>query len=914
MFLSAKFILRSDIATIADGPSMDRRRVQSSKLTVMLMACCASALMAITATSAVAATKPAQIFVRFRILDPPGDKVKESTVGNLGLEPPGSKLKITTGGYTHVKDWHLPRESLDVAVGEWSRWLDLRQWPLHGRMNRSGGVAEWPAMKLMLSRLGKKPEPIGHCELEVQLADQPDPQHVVISFKEQGAAGAVTFLLPHPLREKQSEFETASQMAARHLAWAKAATGGHARTLQNFDVITSVWGERDPVLAEQAIETLKLLGFNVVSGVPVSVSRAVSMRTYAGMGGLTADPEQIVEAWQKRQALQSAKVLSTEDGRWTRDHTAHYVIGDEIQTLNFIPPPINKKLPAAVEARRAKIGVDPGKLNGWFREYLRRHGETDGSLGKPLAGVEYPAKAMYEKTLPRDADLPTRKIAYYAGKFGQWWSAKQLRQLTDLVKQARSGPLPTKTETLPADHPFFGSAGPPRLGMGYRGLDFFELGAQQAVDILSAEDWLGLNHMYGPGYTWTGAPAFGYLSGIYRSGIGDGNVALRALITPSDDGYLRLKAYTALGQGAKSFFFWTFGPTCIGTENYWSDLRSEYDGIARLTAALEKAEKILYPARPVRDPVAILYSVSHDLWHTDDPASFVENRLTWTALRHLSIQPDFLREEDLEAGRLAGYKVLYITGQCLTRKAAQQVDDWIRQGGVAYLTAGACTRDEFYEPYLPAFAATVWPADAALGLVSESGHHFNERGDLPTIQPLTHAKVTLDGRSLPMPVIGVRLNLKEGIAPAALWASFEDGKPAAARVGHGKGTVIGIGFLPGLAYSPFTVGQKTLDETWPQGPLSVIAKPLSCLSESRTLAVSQPVVEASLLTGTAGSAIVLVNHTYKSIANLRIGLASIHRFSEAVSTEGVKVTVTRTASGAELNLPLDWTDIILLSK
>ena len=125
---------------------------------------------------------------------------------------------------------------------------------------------------------------------------------------------------------------------------------------------------------------------------------------------------------------------------------------------------------------------------------------------------------------------------------------------------------------------------------------------------------------------------------------------MRGLITPSDDGYLRLKAYTALGQGAKSFFFWTFGPTYIGTENYWSDLRSEYDGIAKFARALEKSEKVLYPAKPVRDPVAMLYPVSHDLWYTDDPASFVENRLTWTALRHLGVQPDFLREEDVRSG------------------------------------------------------------------------------------------------------------------------------------------------------------------------------------------------------------------------------------------------------------------------
>ena len=120
---------------------------------------------------------------------------------------------------------------------------------------------------------------------------------------------------------------------------------------------------------------------------------------------------------------------------------------------------------------------------------------------------------MYEKTLPRQADLATRKIAYYAAKFGQWWSVRQLRQTSDLIHRTFAGlPSPMKTETLPSDHSFFNAWGPPHMGMGYRGLDLFDIGEQQAVDVLSAEDWLGLNHMYGPGATWTGAAAFGYFS------------------------------------------------------------------------------------------------------------------------------------------------------------------------------------------------------------------------------------------------------------------------------------------------------------------------------------------------------------------------------------------------------------------
>lgn len=832
-----------------------------------------------------ASAQAADVFLRCRVMD-----------------PPGQEFKVSVGGFIHVANWYLPTETVEVAGGEWSRWIDLTQWPLHGRLDRAGGVAEWPALKLSLAR-SDEGRPIRGCAFEVQLADRPDEGSAVISFTEKSGSESIAFLLPHPLREKKDEFETGSQMTARHLAWAKEASGGDAPRLRQFDLITAIWGHYDPVLARQAVETLQLLGFNVLSGVPISVLREAGLRTYTATWHLVADPEESVISWQQGEGARIAQALETEEGRWTYEHTAHYVIADEIQTMDF-------------------RNVDKAKLNQWFRDYLERQGETSDSLGQPLDRIEYPAEAMYEKALPRAAPLPTRKVMYYAAKFGQWWSVKQLRQTTDLVKGSFARlPSGMKTETLPSDHGFFNAWGPPYMGMGYRSLDFFEIGAQEAVDILSAEDWLGLNHMYGPAYTWTGAPAFGYLSAIYRSGIGDRKVALRGLITPSDDGYLRLKAYTALGQGAKSFFFWTFGPTYIGTENYWSDLRSEYDGIAKLSRALEKAEPILYPAQPVRDRVAILYSVSHDLWHTDDPASFVENRLTWTALRHLSVQPDFLREEDVEAGRLQDYQVLYVTGQCLTRRASAAIDAWVKAGGVVYLSAGAATRDEFFEPYTPSFAASVWPPDEEVGLVvrraahrfiKETGHRYNERVDLPTIPPLTTVQVTLNKKSFNLPVIGCRLNLREDLDPASRFAVFEDGRPAGARVKYGQGTVIAVGFLPGLAYSPFTPAQTTLDEVWPEGPRALLELPLAGLK--RVVTPSQPVVEASLLTGPEGSALILVNYTYQPIPALKIQLSSQLPGRQAVSTEGVKVEIRQTPTGVELTLPLEWTDIVLLPK
>jgi hypothetical protein len=68
----------------------------------------------------------------------------------------------------------------------------------------------------------------------VQLADAPAEEAVVVDFVESSGSATIAFLLVFPLREKKAEFETGAQMTARHLAWAREASGGTAP-----DVLTS---------------------------------------------------------------------------------------------------------------------------------------------------------------------------------------------------------------------------------------------------------------------------------------------------------------------------------------------------------------------------------------------------------------------------------------------------------------------------------------------------------------------------------------------------------------------------------------------------------------------------------------------------------------------------------------------------
>jgi hypothetical protein len=809
------------------------------------------------------------------------------------VQPTENKFKVIIGGFRHKggttwSDWVLKNTTVDAESGIWTNWIDLTDYNWHEKLNRAGGIAEFPSLKLTAHPFNSA-KPLGNYIYEVQLADAPDEKNALISFTEKSESNIVGFLAPYPLRENFKEFETGSQMIARHYQWAMEATKGKPIKLKKFDAITQFWGQYDPALERQDIATLKQLGFSAIGNVNPTLARINGIKTYGNTWLYRPDPEYVSVNW--KNAVNGLD-LKSEDGKWKYETMPHWVISDEVSGIDL-----------------DSNSLSPEKPQKWFRDYLRGKGLTDKDLGKPIDQIEYPAKAMYEPTLPHNAPLETRKIMYHAGKFGQWWSARQLRQINDLIKQTFPK---TQTEILLPSHGFLGNAWYAyNIGYSYRMLDIFEVAKQQSVTQFSTEDWIGLNRMYWSEYTWTGGQTFAYLNALTRSAIGENPIMMRGLLTVSDEKYLRLKAFSSLGQGTKSFFYWTYGPTYVGTENYWSDLRGMYDGIAKVHRDLEKAEDILHPAKTVTDAVAILYAVSHDLWHTNNQAAFVEKRLLWHALRHLQIQPNFVREEEVEEGNLKNYKVLYITDRCLTRKASEAIDKWVKAGGVLYLAAGAATRDEFYEPFTPPFAEEVWGKNAAQNLVNEQ-HQFNERTDLPKIKPLTTVSVNLNQQKFDLPVIGSRLNLLEN---GKKFATFADGKTAGTMTNYGNGKIIAVGFMPMLAYGQLAnFKPSTLEEKWTPEPRAIIKFPLDEAEIVPVIETNVPVVETSFLQGNEGSVIVLANYTYQPIKDLTIDLQISKPFKKAVSIEGKKVKVQKINGKVRVQLPLEWTDMILLKN
>jgi hypothetical protein len=289
----------------------------------------------------------------------------------------------------------------------------------------------------------------------------------------------------------------------------------------------------------------------------------------------------------------------------------------------------------------------------------------------------------------------------------------------------------------------------------------------------------------------------------------------------------------------------------------------------------------------------------------------VEKRLLWHALRHAGVQPDFLDEEQVAAGDLLKkYKVLYVTDWCVSREASAAIEEWVKAGGVLCLSAGAATRDQFFEPFTPPFAREVWPDNAAAALVDER-RPYNERFDLPKLPPITKAKLAAAYGGAVLPVLGCRMPLRAGEGQRL--ATFADGSPAGVVMPYGRGKVFAFGFMPMLAYGQLAdFKPTTLEEKWPAAPRDLVIAPIKVAGVRPVAVADRPVVETSLLTGQAGSALVLANYTYQPIRSLTVDVKLPGRVARAVSTEGSQVQLEQTAQGVRLKLPLDCTDIVVL--
>lgn len=851
-------------------------------------------LLCLLASSASVAGAEKGAFARFRL-----------------VEPADQPFYVQLTAYMHVTPWTLPptvfpaeahrHANRRVAAGEPTEWFDVKAYlgdKLHGRMNRSGGVAEFPNISVTFVASPDKPVR----KVIIELATAAVERAIVKRFEESLgplSGGRTSFLVSPDLAADADSLESLSQMQARHLTWAREASGGKRVSPRHHLLQTSFYGP-----TPEAGDVVSLLGFNVVGNQSDQIQArhpelAVPGHTHEVAFGPAATRDE-VHAIIRRQAkrnqhLQAGSVIGLAD-----EICARPVIGDNAQAL------------AHFHEWLAERKIDPRQLGV---KTLRE-----------VVPIEGPAVLAEREAVNAAA---ARRVFYFTSRFRQEAGTERVRWHTEAVH--RYMPPGLIASTLVADHPFFGGTG---LGMGLRtsnttwggyhlALDWFDLARNRAVDMIGVEDWMGLQFMYGPNFTWEGFQLMGFQSAMVRSG-GQGRTPSMAWITPSDETNFRLKAGSALCQGSKHFFFWTYGPTCFSTENYWSDLRGAYDGVATLARQLAAAEHITAPGQMRRTRVALLYSISSDLWQPFDYVHMLERRGLYFALVHHQYLVDMVTEEDIAAGRLAAYDVLYTADPCLTSVAAAAIGKWVRDGGWLFGTCAAGSRNEFNEP-VPGLAE-VFGIEPGITTEVQPGN-YSIRARWNALQPMDTVEVEA-GVLGPEPSTFDLFGVKVGFRPAAgstAAAILRDAEsPVAVANSFGKGKAFYFGGAFGVSYiRAANFVANALKEKWPATHRDLLAAFAAGRGALPLVELSSPVVETGLYDARPGTALVLANFTYEDIAALVVGVPITRAITSVRSVqtgplafELEEATAARRATGhsfvARFTIKLGLSDIVLL--
>ena len=836
------------------------------------------------------ATADDGVFVRFRL-----------------LEPKDSGYYVRLGGYIHKSPWYLPKAVIpdgadkDLAkrleAGQFTPWFDLAEHAgdrLHERLNRAGGVAEFPNVTADFV-----------CDLAVeqrtviiQLATSNSEDRIVREWNESFSGSLTSFLVSPHLARDASHLETAAEMTARRLDWARAATGGERQSPKELIVQTSFWSPQRTELNLREAEVLHLLGFNVVGNQRTEVRQQFDFHSPGHTHGVKFGPaatREEIDALMENHAQRHAEPLV--DG-------VPFGFTDEVVC-------------------RPPIGDDPQALTH-FHRWLATQAISPKVLGvKKLENV-VPIESPEVLKLQEKEDGPAaRRAFYYTSRFRQHAATERIRWHTEAFhKHSSSGAL---TSTLVADHPYFAGSG---LGMGMTpnaawgnyplSCDWFDLGRRRAVDLIGIEDWMGLQYMYGPNSTWEGFQLMGFQASIFRSA-SRASLPIIAWVTPSDETNLRLKTASALCQGAKHFFYWTYGPTATSTENYWSDLRGAYDGIAAVTRQLTAAEHILAAGRPRRTRVALLYSISSDLWQPFGYVHMLERRGLYLSLVHDQFLVDMLSEEDVQAGRLADYDVLYTADPCIKTSAAEQIAVWVRQGGHLFATTAAGSRNEFNEA--SATLAPVFGIAPDIESTSQPGR-YHIRGALNNMDWLDEISMDSQSPDELQPAKFGAIGTKTRFQPttAQVVGSFGDGSPAVVTNDFGSGKAQFVGTCPAIAYlKDAEFVPDRLAEQWPPEHRRFINHAAIGLAVRRVAELSCPVVECGVYDSPRGSALVLANFTYEPIRALQVRLTLPGPVQKIRSLQHgtLPFTTEETSEHPEhriavsFQLPLGLTDIVL---
>jgi beta-galactosidase len=166
--------------------------------------------------------------------------------------------------------------------------------------------------------------------------------------------------------------------------------------------------------------------------------------------------------------------------------------------------------------------------------------------------------------------------------------------------------------------------------------------------------------------------------------------------------------WDSIGNGARGMVFWLWHPRTEGNEaGEWALAGPGGEPTARTRATqavasvLRKHEDFFPAAKPLAAKTAILYDRDAMILYAVDgwrrPANEIIDSLMgcYKALHRAHVPVDFLDTSELEAGKAAGYKVLYLPYcYALSLKSAGAIREFVRNGGTVWADGLVAWKDE----------------------------------------------------------------------------------------------------------------------------------------------------------------------------------------------------------------------------
>lgn len=361
----------------------------------------------------------------------------------------------------------------------------------------------------------------------------------------------------------------------------------------------------------------------------------------------------------------------------------------------------------------------------------------------------------------------------------------------------------------------------------------------------------------------------------------------------------------------------------------WIDFlesRDKFRAIHRILTDVGRIDERLARARMRPADTAILLSIANDVWDTEDlltdpkqeHASNLyyarlnvdnhERKAIWLALRHAHVPVDLITDEDVAAGKLARYKVLYLVGPELLQEAVAPLRRWVRNGGTLVADGGGGLLNQYREP-IGAMRELYGVRSAKLERPVRS---ISPSEDLPRMAPLDVAR--MKSGSLQVPVLCAKQTLTPD-PEASVLATYPDGSTAAVERRWGKGRVVLWGALIGLAYlKPAMEQRRGLPEAFPKDLRDLIVRPALDAGARRDVITSDPLIEATLQEGPLGAVVTLVSFRNRPTAKVVVSLPGLRDARRVRSLRRGSCPVTVVAGVPQVTLPVDQGDFLLVDR